>query len=87
MRDNVEKVLSHVADDAPNVSAKDNTSRTDGVPLFMITSCITDNVVAPGMFETCCLATANSALFMEMLPSFARGSSLSYDKNANSVDH
>ena len=65
------KCFHIVADDAPNVSAKDNTSRADGEPLFMITSCITDNIVAPGMFETCCLATANSALFMEMLPSLA----------------
>src|SRR5664279_3081219 len=35
---------SHVYDDAPNVRATDNTSRTDGVPSMMTRSCITDNV-------------------------------------------
>ena len=49
MRNNVVNVLSHVDDDAPDVSATDNTSRTDGVPLLIIGSCSTDNVVAFGV--------------------------------------
>ena len=84
MRDKVENVLSHVDDDAPNVSATESTSRTDGVPLQMTGSRNTDNVVASGMWlATCCFAMANSALFIKTLPSFASGRSLSYDKNVS----
>ena len=77
-------MLSHVDDDAPNLSATESTSRTDGVPLQMTGSRNTDNVVASGMWlATCCFAMANSALFIKTLPSFASGKSFSYDKNVS----
>ena len=73
MRDKVENVLSHVDDDAPNVSATESTSRTDGVPLQMTGSRNTDNVVASGMWlATCCFANGQLDIVYQNVAKFCQ---------------
>ena len=78
----VEKLLSQVDDDAPNVNARRMTSRMVGNAVSTTGSFSTDKVVAFCMRCICCLATAISASFNLILPNVDNGCSFSWSRKA-----